>query len=105
MDVEQTIQKMARDAKRAAAVMARCDTARKNTALLTMADLLEQQAQMLFAENVFRDVSASNLSAFEFHLSAGVRVEAWGGSLAFGITENYSTSTTPPTSASTSATP
>ena len=51
MDIEQTIGQMARDAKKAAAVMARCDTKRKNQALLTMADLLEQQAEMLCAEN------------------------------------------------------
>jgi glutamate-5-semialdehyde dehydrogenase len=51
MDIEQTIQQMARNAKHAAAVMARCDTSRKDQTLRNMADLLEAQADTLYAEN------------------------------------------------------
>jgi glutamate-5-semialdehyde dehydrogenase len=51
MTIEQTIVQMARDAKKAASVLGRCDTTRKNQTLLTMADLLEQQADVVFREN------------------------------------------------------
>lgn len=51
MTIEQTIVQMARDAKKAASVLRRCDTPRKNQTLLTMADLLEQQADAIFREN------------------------------------------------------
>ena len=51
MDIETTVQQMARDARAAAAAMARCDTTRKNRTLLNMADLLEEQADMLYREN------------------------------------------------------
>ena len=51
MSIEQTIVQMARDAKKAAFVLGRCDTPRKNQTLLTMADLLEQQADAIFREN------------------------------------------------------
>ena len=51
MDIQQTIAQMARDAKNAAGVIGRCDTARKNRVLTTMADLLEARAQALYREN------------------------------------------------------
>lgn len=49
--IQQTIRKMAQDAQQAAGVISRCTTARKNQALTTMADLLEQQAATIFREN------------------------------------------------------
>ena len=51
MDIEKTIGQMARDAKSAAGTVSRSTTDQKNLALLTMADLLEQQAQSIFMEN------------------------------------------------------
>ncbi len=51
MDIETTIRQMATDAKAAATVIGRAGTDQKNRALFTMADLLEQQAEMIFAEN------------------------------------------------------
>jgi glutamate-5-semialdehyde dehydrogenase len=51
MDIDQTIQKMAAAAKKAANVLNRCKTAVKNQALLTIADLLEQQAAEIYREN------------------------------------------------------
>jgi glutamate-5-semialdehyde dehydrogenase len=51
MDIDQTIGRMARDAKKAAAIIGRSTTDRKNLALTTMARLLEQQAQPIFEEN------------------------------------------------------
>jgi glutamate-5-semialdehyde dehydrogenase len=51
MDIDQTIQKMAAAAKKAANVLNRCKTAVKNQALLTIADLLEQQAEEIYREN------------------------------------------------------
>ena len=51
MDIEKTIRQMAQDAKTAAGIISRSSTDQKNQALFTMADLLEQQAQMIFAEN------------------------------------------------------
>ena len=51
MDIENTVRQMARDAKTAAATISRSSTDQKNQALFAMADLLEQQAQKIFAEN------------------------------------------------------
>lgn len=51
MDIDETIRRMARDAKQAAGVIGRCATAQKNQALTNMADLLEQQAETIFQEN------------------------------------------------------
>ena len=51
MDIEKTIRQMALDAKAAAGVISRSTTDQKNQALYAMADLLENQAQMIFAEN------------------------------------------------------
>ncbi len=51
MDINQIIKKIAVDAKKAAGVMGRCDTAQKNRALTTMAELLEQKADWIFDEN------------------------------------------------------
>ncbi|BBO70732.1 gamma-glutamyl phosphate reductase [Desulfosarcina alkanivorans] len=51
MDIHRTIGQMARDARQAAGVIGRSDAARKNRALTTMADLLEQQAERIFREN------------------------------------------------------
>ncbi|WP_419660563.1 ProA: gamma-glutamyl phosphate reductase (glutamate-5-semialdehyde dehydrogenase) [Desulfosarcina variabilis str. Montpellier] len=51
MDIEQTIRQMAQDAKTAAGVISRSSTDQKNQALLTMADLLEKRAQVIFDEN------------------------------------------------------
>jgi glutamate-5-semialdehyde dehydrogenase len=51
MDIDQTIRQMAIDAKQAAAVISRCETDRKNQALIRMADLLEQQADGIYQEN------------------------------------------------------
>jgi glutamate-5-semialdehyde dehydrogenase len=57
MDINQTIEKMASDAKIAAGVMSRCKTEQKNSALTIMADLLEQKAEWIFEENR-KDVAA-----------------------------------------------
>jgi glutamate-5-semialdehyde dehydrogenase len=51
MDIEQTIRQMAQDAKTAAGVISRSSTDQKNQALLTMADLLEKRAPVIFEEN------------------------------------------------------
>ena len=51
MDIDRTIRQMARDAKQAAGVISRCETAQKNQALMNMAELLEQQAETIFKEN------------------------------------------------------
>ncbi|BBO91097.1 glutamate-5-semialdehyde dehydrogenase [Desulfosarcina ovata] len=51
MDIEQTICQMARDAKKAAAVISRCTTTQKNQVLTAMADLLEAKAESIFTEN------------------------------------------------------
>lgn len=51
MDINRTIRQMARDARQAAGVISRSETARKNQALLNMADLLEHQAETIFKEN------------------------------------------------------
>jgi glutamate-5-semialdehyde dehydrogenase len=51
MDIDRTIRQMARDARQAAGVISRCDTAQKNQALTVMADLLERQAETIFREN------------------------------------------------------
>ena len=51
MDINRTIRQMARDAKQAAGVISRCATAKKNQALMSMADLLDQQAETIFKEN------------------------------------------------------
>ena len=51
MDINRTIRQMARDAKQAAGVISRCATAKKNQALMNMADLLEHQAETIFKEN------------------------------------------------------
>ncbi|WP_306304019.1 hypothetical protein [Desulfosarcina cetonica] len=51
MDIAQTIQQMASEAKKAAAVISRCTSDQKNRVLTAMADLLEQQAEWIFQEN------------------------------------------------------
>ena len=51
MDIEKTIRQMAQDAKTAAGIISRSSTDQKNQALLTMADLLEEKAEGIYAEN------------------------------------------------------
>ena len=51
MDIEKTIRQMAQDAKTAAGIISRSTTDQKNRALLSMASLLEKQAQAIFKEN------------------------------------------------------
>ncbi|MDL2268493.1 glutamate-5-semialdehyde dehydrogenase [Desulfosarcina sp. OttesenSCG-928-A07] len=51
MDINTLIPKMAKAARSAASVMNRATTAQKNTALLTMAELLEKESKFLFQEN------------------------------------------------------
>ena len=51
MDITQTIQQMARDARQAAGAIGRCSTDSKNQALATMADLLVHEAQTIIQEN------------------------------------------------------
>ncbi len=65
MDIDQTIRQMAIDAKQAAAVISRCETDRKNQALICMADLLEQQADGIYRENRkdLQQAEATGLSA------------------------------------------
>jgi glutamate-5-semialdehyde dehydrogenase len=56
--IEQTIETMAKAARRAAREMARCPAGRKNAALVAMAGALRRQAAALKAENA-RDVAAA----------------------------------------------
>lgn len=51
MSIETTIGKMAKDAKQAADQMARCPAEKKNTALLRLAQLLEEKREFLQSEN------------------------------------------------------
>ena len=51
MDVDRTILALAQAAKQAAGVMARCETALKNKALMTIAERLEEQTETIFQEN------------------------------------------------------
>ena len=51
MDIEKTVRQMAQDAKTAAGIISRSSTDQKNQALLTMADLLEEKAEGIYAEN------------------------------------------------------
>ncbi len=56
--IENTIETMAKAARRAAQAMARCTSERKNAALLAMAEELRRQAGLLKAENA-KDVAAA----------------------------------------------
>lgn len=44
--------------------------------------------QALYSENIFRDEIDSELSAYEFQVTAGVKIEAFGGGIGLAITEN-----------------
>lgn len=44
--------------------------------------------QALYSENIFRDEVDSSLSAYEFQITAGVKIEALGGSIGIAFTEN-----------------
>lgn len=44
--------------------------------------------QTLFSDNIFRDETDSALSELEFQISAGVKIEALGGAIGIGFTEN-----------------
>ena len=44
--------------------------------------------QLLFSENIFREVNDTDLAELEFQLAAGVKIEAWGGVIGLGLTEN-----------------
>ena len=51
MEITKTIEKMARDARKASSAISRCATDLKNKALITIADMMEQQAETIFREN------------------------------------------------------
>jgi len=57
MNLKESIQGQAKEAKKAAATLSRCSTQVKNRALLAMADALEKQCRFLLEENA-KDVSA-----------------------------------------------
>jgi len=44
--------------------------------------------QALYSENIFRDEVDADLSAYEFQITAGVKIEALGGSIGIAFTEN-----------------
>lgn len=44
--------------------------------------------QALYSENIFRDEVDSDLSAYEFQITAGVKIEALSGAIGIAITEN-----------------
>jgi hypothetical protein len=44
--------------------------------------------QLFFSENIFHDVTDSDLSELEFQLSVGVKTKVFGGIIGFGVTEN-----------------
>lgn len=44
--------------------------------------------QALYSENIFRDEVDSDLSAYEFQVTAGVKIEALGGAIGIAFTEN-----------------
>jgi len=44
--------------------------------------------QALYSENIFRDEVDSDLSAYEFQMTAGVRFDALGGVIGVAVTEN-----------------
>lgn len=51
MDIDQTISDLAAAARQAAGAIGRCPTTQKNQALITMADLLEDQVETIFRAN------------------------------------------------------
>lgn len=44
--------------------------------------------QALYSENIFRDEVDSDLSVYEFQVTAGVKIDTLGGTIGIGITEN-----------------